>query len=102
LPPRLEHPTIRTGIATRPSGIAAIDRRLRIYRVIFGELTGAERDRFYTEQGGAIPALPSTKRQTVGIRTIPVLELTAAWRCAAARLPHTRVDRGDLDLGQMA
>jgi hypothetical protein len=60
------------------SGSASIERGTRTYRVVVGELTGAERDRVYAEQARRYPGFAEYERQTAGIRTIPVLELTAA------------------------
>ena len=42
------------------------------------ELTGAERDRVYAEQARRYPGFAEYERQTAGIRTIPVLELSRA------------------------
>ena len=42
------------------------------------ELTGAERDRIYAEQARRYPGFAEYARQTAGVRTIPVLELTRA------------------------
>ena len=42
------------------------------------ELTGAERDRVYGEQARRYPGFAGYERQTAGIRTIPVLELSRA------------------------
>ena len=42
------------------------------------ELTGAERDRVYAEQARRFPGFAEYERQTAGVRTIPVLELTRA------------------------
>jgi len=42
------------------------------------ELTGAERDRTYAEQARRYEGFAEYARQTAGIRTIPVLELTRA------------------------
>jgi hypothetical protein len=40
------------------------------------ELTGAERDRSYAEQARRCPGFAGYARQTAGVRTILVLELT--------------------------
>jgi hypothetical protein len=42
------------------------------------ELTSAERDRIYAEQARRYPGFAEYARQTAGIRTIPVLELSRA------------------------
>ena len=42
------------------------------------ELNGAERDRVYAEQARRFPGFAEYERQTAGVRTIPVLELTRA------------------------
>jgi deazaflavin-dependent oxidoreductase (nitroreductase family) len=60
------------------AGSATIERGTRTYRVTVGELTGAERDRVYAEQARRYPGFAEYERLTAGIRTIPVLELTAA------------------------
>jgi deazaflavin-dependent oxidoreductase (nitroreductase family) len=60
------------------AGTAIIERGTRTYRVTVGELTGADRDRVYAEQARRYPGFAEYERQTTGIRTIPVLELTAA------------------------
>ena len=39
-------------------------------------LTGAERDQVFADQAGQYPGFAEYARQTTGIRTIPVLELT--------------------------
>ena len=48
------------------------------YKVTVRELTGAERDRIYAEQARRYPGFAEYARQTAGVRTIPVLELTRA------------------------
>ena len=50
----------------------------RADKVTVRELTGAERDRVYAEQARRYPGFADYERQTAGIRTIPVLELTRA------------------------
>jgi len=42
------------------------------------ELTGAEHDRIYAEQARLYPGFAEYARQTAGVRTIPVLELSRA------------------------
>jgi hypothetical protein len=48
------------------------------YTVTARELTGAERDRIYAGQARRYPGFAQYARQTAGIRTIPVPELTRA------------------------
>ena len=55
-----------------------IDRGTDTYRVTVRELPGAERDRIYAEQARRYPGFAEYERQTAGIRTIPVLELSRA------------------------
>ncbi|MEA2493992.1 MAG: hypothetical protein QOJ29_1903 [Thermoleophilaceae bacterium] len=54
----------------------SVERGTETYKVIVRELTGAERDRIYAEQARRYPGFADYARQTAGIRTIPVLELT--------------------------
>jgi len=56
----------------------SVERGTETYRVSVRELTGAERDHTYAEQARAYPGFAGYARQTAGIRTIPVLELTRA------------------------
>jgi hypothetical protein len=42
------------------------------------DLGGTERDRVYAEQARRFPGFAEYARQTAGVRTIPVLELTRA------------------------
>jgi deazaflavin-dependent oxidoreductase (nitroreductase family) len=58
------------------TGDASIERGTATRRVTVRELTGAERDRIYAEQARRYPGFAEYERQTAGIRTIPVLELT--------------------------
>jgi hypothetical protein len=51
------------------------------------ELTGAERDRIYAEQARRYPGFAEYARQTAGVRTIPVPELTRAWLTSVPSLP---------------
>jgi deazaflavin-dependent oxidoreductase (nitroreductase family) len=60
------------------AGEASIERGTQTYKVTVRELTGAERDRIYAEQARRYPGFADYERQTAGIRTIPVLELTRA------------------------
>jgi deazaflavin-dependent oxidoreductase (nitroreductase family) len=59
-------------------GNGSIERGTETYKVTVRELTGAERDRIYAEQARRYPGFAEYERQTAGIRTIPVLELTRA------------------------
>jgi len=54
------------------------ERGTETYKVTVRELTGAERDRIYAEQARRYPGFAGYARQTAGVRTIPVLELTRA------------------------
>ena len=49
------------------------------------EVTGDERDRVYAEQARRYPGFAEYARQTAGVRTIPVLELTRG----VAHVPRT-------------
>ena len=60
------------------SGGGSVERGSETYTVTVHELTGAERDRIYAEQARRYPGFAEYARQTAGIRTIPVLELTRA------------------------
>jgi deazaflavin-dependent oxidoreductase (nitroreductase family) len=60
------------------AGGASIERGTESYEATIRELTGAERDRIYAEQAGRYPGFAEYARQTAGVRTIPVLELTRA------------------------
>jgi deazaflavin-dependent oxidoreductase (nitroreductase family) len=60
------------------AGEGTIERGTESYKVTVGELTGAERDRVYAEQARRYPGFAEYERQTAGVRTIPVLELTRA------------------------
>lgn len=46
------------------------------YEVTVRDVTGAERDRIYAEQARRYPGFAEYERQTAGVRTIPVLELS--------------------------
>lgn len=59
-------------------GEGTIERGTGSYKVTVRELTGSERDRVYAEQARRYPGFAEYERQTAGIRTIPVLELTRA------------------------
>jgi hypothetical protein len=48
------------------------------YQVSVRDVTGADRDRIYAERARRFPGLAEYARQTEGVRTIPVLELSRA------------------------
>jgi len=58
------------------AGDGSVERGTQTYQVRVRELTGAERDRIYAEQARRYPGFAEYARQTAGVRTIPVLELT--------------------------
>ncbi|TVZ06635.1 nitroreductase family deazaflavin-dependent oxidoreductase [Trebonia kvetii] len=60
------------------AGDGTVERGSETYQVTVGELTGAERDRIYAEQARRYPGFAEYERQTAGVRTIPVLELSRA------------------------
>ena len=60
------------------AGDASVERGTGAYTVSVRELTGGERDRIYAEQARRYPGFAEYARQTAGVRTIPVLELTRA------------------------
>ncbi len=60
------------------AGNGSVERGTETYKVTVRELTGAERDRIYAEQARRYPGFAEYTRQTAGVRTIPVLELTRA------------------------
>ena len=60
------------------AGNVSVERGTETYKVTVRELTGAERDRIYAEQARRYPGFAEYERQTAGVRTIPVLELTRA------------------------
>jgi len=60
------------------AGDGTVERGTETYEVTVRELTGAERDRIYAEQARSYPGFAEYARQTAGIRTIPVLELSRA------------------------
>jgi deazaflavin-dependent oxidoreductase (nitroreductase family) len=60
------------------AGESRVERGTETYQVTVGTLTGADRDRVYAEQARLYPGFAEYERQTAGIRTIPVLELTRA------------------------
>jgi deazaflavin-dependent oxidoreductase (nitroreductase family) len=60
------------------AGSGSVERGTETYNVTIRELTGDERDRVYAEQARRYPGFAEYERQTAGVRTIPVLELTRA------------------------
>jgi deazaflavin-dependent oxidoreductase (nitroreductase family) len=58
------------------AGNGTIERGTETYAVTVSELTGARRDHIYGEQARRYPGFAEYERQTAGVRTIPVLELT--------------------------
>jgi deazaflavin-dependent oxidoreductase (nitroreductase family) len=60
------------------AGDASVERGTETYQVTVRELSGPERDRIYAEQARRYPGFAEYARQTVGVRTIPVLELRPA------------------------
>lgn len=58
------------------AGEAEIERGTDHYTVTIRELAGDERDRVYAEQSRRYPGFADYAKQTDGIRTIPVVELT--------------------------
>jgi deazaflavin-dependent oxidoreductase (nitroreductase family) len=76
----------KAGAATNPdwyynlttAGNGSVERGTESYEVTVRELTGAERDRIYAEQARQYPGFAGYARQTAGVRTIPVLELSRA------------------------
>ena len=60
------------------AGHGSVERGTESYNVTVREMTGAERDRIYAEQGRRFPGFAEYERQVAGVRTIPVLELARA------------------------
>ena len=60
------------------AGEGTVERGTETYKVTVHELTGDERDRVYAEQARRFPGFAGYERKTVGVRTIPVLELRRA------------------------
>ncbi len=58
------------------AGGCRIERGIETYEVTVRDVTGAERDRIYAEQARRYPGFAEYERQTAGVRTIPVLELS--------------------------
>lgn len=61
--------------------LVAVDRTMvevgaETYPVAVTEVTGAERDEIFAEQGRRYPGFAEYARKTEGIRTIPVIRLT--------------------------
>jgi hypothetical protein len=71
-----ERPRVRQPDDVPPAGEGSVERGTESYKVTVREPTGAERDRVYAEQARRYPGFADYERQTAGIRTIPVLELT--------------------------
>jgi deazaflavin-dependent oxidoreductase (nitroreductase family) len=67
------------------AGEGRVERGTGAYQVSVRELRGAERDRVYAEQARRYPGFAEYARQTDGVRTIPVLELSRAARPASRR-----------------
>ncbi len=57
-------------------GDGSVERGTETYEVTVREVTGADHDRIYAEQARRYPGFAEYARQTAGVRTIPVLELT--------------------------
>ena len=60
------------------AGDGRVERGAETYGVTVRDLTGTERDDIYAEQARRYPGFADYARQTAGVRTIPVLELTRA------------------------
>ena len=60
------------------AGDGSVERGTETYKVTVREVPGPERDRIYAEQARRYPGFAEYARQTAGVRTIPVLELTRA------------------------
>ncbi|MEZ0115771.1 deazaflavin-dependent oxidoreductase (nitroreductase family) [Catenulispora sp. EB89] len=60
------------------AGSGSVERGTETYEVSVREVPGAERDRIYAEQARRYPGFAEYERQTAGVRTIPVLELSRA------------------------
>ena len=57
------------------AGSAEVEVGTETFPVSVTELTGAERDRVYTEQARRYPTFGEYEKKTAGVRTIPVLAL---------------------------
>jgi deazaflavin-dependent oxidoreductase (nitroreductase family) len=60
------------------AGKDVVERGTETYHVTVREVTGADRDRIYAAHAQRFPGFAEYERQTAGVRTIPVLELTRA------------------------
>jgi deazaflavin-dependent oxidoreductase (nitroreductase family) len=60
------------------AGDGSVELGAETYQVTVRDVTGADRDRIYGEQARRFPGFADYERQTAGVRTIPVLELTRA------------------------
>jgi deazaflavin-dependent oxidoreductase (nitroreductase family) len=60
------------------AGTGRVEVGPETYEVRVRDLAGDERDRIYAEQAQRYPGFAEYERQTAGVRTIPVLELTRA------------------------
>src|SRR6266436_6772875 len=60
------------------AGAGSVERGTEAYHVTVRELPGDDRDRVYAEQARRYPGFAEYERQTAGVRTIPVLELSRA------------------------
>ena len=60
------------------AGDVVVERGAETYEAAVRDVTGAERDRIYAEQARRYPGFADYARQTAGVRTIPVLELSRA------------------------
>ena len=60
------------------AGAGSVERGTEAYRVTVRELPGPERDGIYAEQARRYTGFAEYERQTAGVRTIPVLELSRA------------------------
>jgi deazaflavin-dependent oxidoreductase (nitroreductase family) len=60
------------------AGEGSVERGTETYKVTVRDVAGAERDRIYAEQARRYPGFAEYERQTEGLRTIPVLELSRA------------------------
>jgi deazaflavin-dependent oxidoreductase (nitroreductase family) len=58
------------------AGDGSVERGTETYGVTVRKLLGEERDRVYAEQARRYPGFAEYERQTAGVRTIPVLELS--------------------------
>jgi deazaflavin-dependent oxidoreductase (nitroreductase family) len=60
------------------AGDGSVERGTEVYKVTVRELPVPERDRIYAEQARRYTGFAEYERQTAGVRTIPVLELSRA------------------------